>query len=69
VHTDAVPEPELIAALQALVAEIDRHETAVSELRPERRALVVKLRNAGWSLERIGREVGRTKQTITKWLR
>jgi len=62
-------EGELVEALKRLTHQADQHRAALDQLRVERRLLVEELRQRGWSLERIGREVGRTKQTVTQWLK
>lgn len=57
----------MIDDLRAVLAEIAAHDAAAAELRHKRAQVVNDLRAAGWSLQHIADEVGRTKQTVEHW--
>jgi IS30 family transposase len=60
---------ELLDKLTDLNHQITEHDEQASNLRIQRRDILRQLQQQGWSLERIGKAVGRTKQTVSQWLR
>lgn len=60
-------EGDPVGALHHCLALIASYEVTVAELRAARREIVAVLRVAGWTLDRVGGEVGRTKQTVAQW--
>lgn len=60
---------ELLDKLTDLNHQIGEHDERATQLRNQRRDILRQLQQEGWSLERIGKAVGRTKQTVSQWLR
>lgn len=61
---------ELLEQLLAIQARISEHDEQGTELRTQRRTILQQLtQQPGWSLEKIGRAVGRSKQAVSQWLR
>lgn len=61
---------ELLNQLSAIQARIAEHDEQAAQLRAERRSILqALLQQPGWSLAKVGEEVGRSKQAVSQWLR